>query len=196
MGIAHYPIHFTMRTFAPYDKTKQGSYEGKKKERKERLSDEWDVRIDCRADYADIIVENLKFAGNLKYCLVSGIEQPDSAAIHWGSKDLHVHICLISEFNLRRDQALALCRGPTARGPEYAVPRNKKYTYAGWYIHHTKMDQKVLKEPAIRYESGLLPLDPVEPEVKKQIQRLFKKFGSDDSASEARNQAKFGQWLE
>jgi hypothetical protein len=58
------------------------------------------------------------------------------------------------------------------------------------------MDQKVLKEPAIRYESGLLPLDPVEPEVKKQIQRLFKKFGSDDSASEARNQAKFGQWLE
>lgn len=186
-----------MRSYAPYDAKKQGSDAGKKKERKNRMSSEWDIRIDCDQEYADRIVSRLREStGCATYVLVSGIEQPDDANISYGSKDLHVHICLITEYLLRRDQALSLIRGPIPVTQEYAVPRNTRFTYAGWYLHHTKMDWKLVKEPAIRYEFGILPTDPTDTESKKKVQAMFKKFGRDDVAHEEANKKKFGIWLE
>jgi len=186
-----------MRSYAPYDRTLQSSQAGKKAERKTRTSTEWDIRIDAGPEYADRIVERLtESTGCATYVLVSGIEQPDKADITWGSKELHLHVCLVSEFELRRDQALAIIRGPIPEGEEYAVPRARKFTYAGWYLHHTKIDYKLVREPCIRFEYGTLPLDESTPEVKKKVQLMFKKFGSDDTAQREVNQAKFWMYLE
>lgn len=181
-----------MRSYGKYAK----QYTGIKKERKERSSTEWDIRIDCTAPVADTIVETLKRGGPaINYVLVSGIEQPDNANIGWGSSELHVHIALVSEYPLRRDQALALCRGLLKVGEEYAVPRNRKFTYAGWYLHHTKIDWKVVSEPVIRYEYGTLPEDPSDDETKVKVQTMFKKFGGGESKHEEKNALKFLKWL-
>jgi len=186
-----------MRPYAPYDRNLQSSQAGKKKERKTRTHTEWDIRIDADKDYADRIVKRLEEStGSATYVLVSGVEQPDNASTNWGSKELHVHVCLVSGCELRRDQALALIRGPTPESQEYAVPRNNKFTYAGWYMHHTKIDWKLVSEPAIRFEYGQLPVDICDPDVKKKVQTMFKKFGSDSTASEEANKTKFWMYLE
>lgn len=185
-----------MRHYAPYDRTKQSDYAGKKKERKERTSTEWDIRIDTTNGLVGTIIDTLKNGGPaINYCLVSGVEQPDNADITWGSRELHVHIALVSEYPLRRDQALALCRGLMKSGEEYAVPRNRKFTYAGWYMHHTKIDYKLVTEPAVRYEFGDLPEDATDEETKTKVKAMFKKFGGGETSHEAANAIKFLKWL-
>lgn len=184
-----------MRNYAPYDRKKQSSQAGKKKERAERYSTEWDIRIDCDDSYCKEIIKNLTASSNLiSYCLVSGLEQPDE--VKYGSKDVHVHIALILEYALRRDQVLGLCRGLQKRTEEYCTPRNRKYTYAGWYLHHTKLDWKLVKDVPIRYEYGTLPEDEPTEENKKNIQRLFKKFSMDDEMYQELNRIKFAEYLD
>lgn len=185
-----------MRHYAPYDKTKQGSQKGKKKERKIRLAKEWDIRIDAKPMDANKIVaclkKNIEF---LDYVLVSGVENPESAEVTWGSKEQHVHIALISKQSVSRDVALIYCRGFPKTTSEYAVPRNTKFTYAGWYMHHTKMDVKLVKEPALRFEHGTLPQDSIDEETSKKVRMMFKKFGSDSTASKDLNSIKFAAYL-
>lgn len=183
-----------MRTYAPYDRKKQGSDAGKKKIRQDRHSTEWDIRIDCDDAYATEIVNNLKNCSIISYCLVSGLEQPDD--VKYGSKDVHVHIAIILEYALRRDQVLGLCRGLQKRTDEYCVPRNRKYTYAGWYLHHTKLDWKIVKDAPIRYERGVLPEDDPTEENIVAIKRLFKKFSMDDQVYQELNRIKFAKYLD
>ena len=187
-----------MRSYAPYDRKKQGSDAGKKKERKDRSAEEWDLRIDCTMAYAEEIVQNLMRSSSvLEYALVSGIEKGDSEALSHGSKENHVHIALVFKYKLRRDQALATCRGLLKKTDEYAVPRNSRFPYAGWFLHHTKADWKLIKEPYIRYEFGLLPRDPVDDDTKKIVQRMFKKFGTGGSTEQENdNRQRFAEWLE
>lgn len=186
-----------VRSYAPYDRKKQGSDAGKKKERKERTSNEWDIRIDCDKSYAEEIVNNLKSAsGVLDYALVSGIEKSDTEQLSNASKENHVHIALISKYPMRRDQVLSLCRGHLKKTDEYAMPRNRKFTYAGWFMHHTKIDWKLASEQSIRYEYGLLPMDPIDEDTKKSVLRMFNKFGKDSDKTEEENRTRFGLWLE
>lgn len=198
-----------MRSYAPYDRTKQPSQAGKKKERQVREHHEWDIRIDCDAVYADEIVNNLKNSVHLlEYALVSGIEMPDKlefgptfippprgGAGHYGSQERHVHIGLVFKYKLRRDQVLATCRGLEKKSDEYAVPRNSRFTYAGWFMHHTKIDQKVVNEKSIRYEHGLLPHDALDDATKKNVVRMFNKFGRGSTENEEENRTRFANWL-
>jgi len=198
-----------MRTFAPYDVKKQGSQAGKKKERQERTSNEWDVRIDCDRAYADEIVSNLKNSETIMdYCLVSGIELPDNIEFphndknlvggsnHYGSQGEHIHIAIVFKYVLRRDQVLSHCRGLLKKTDEYAVPRNRKFTYAGWFLHHTKSDAKLVIEPNIRYEFGMLPRDSLDDNTKLAVQRMYNKFGRGGGlAQESDNCQRFADWL-
>nr|QTE03555.1 MAG: replication-associated protein [Prunella montanella CRESS-DNA-virus sp.] len=194
--IPHYSIDSSMRTYAPYDRTKQGSQVGKKKERRERSSEEWDIRIDCDATYADVIVNNLRNCQYLlDYALVSGIEKADSETLNYGSKNNHIHIALVFLYPMRAYQAMQHCRGLLPLTGEYCVPRNKKFTYAGWFMHHTKIDWKLANERPIRYEYGLLPADEMDDDTKKKVKSMYNKFGKGSEEWEAENKSRFLAYL-
>jgi hypothetical protein len=167
-----------MRPFAPYDRTKQSrDRTDERRVRRERKSAEWDVRIDCDVAHADYIQETLKASEHrFKYCLMGGLEQPDSATADYGSKNLHVHIALVFKHEWQREEVLEMCRGEKASSEEYAVPRNQSYTYAGWYIHHVKEDVKLVNEPCIRFEFGQLPDDTLTPKTVRSVKYMIRKY--------------------
>jgi hypothetical protein len=58
------------------------------------------------------------------------------------------------------------------------------------------MDVKLVKEPALRFEHGSLPEDPIDAETSKKVRMMFKKFGSDSTASKELNTIKFAAYLQ
>lgn len=185
-----------MRSYGKYQKNYEGKSKGSSKnERKERLANEWDIRIDCDQEYADTIMNNLNAsASHFDYALLSGIERPDHNDIKinaQGSSQDHVHIALKFKWYMRRDQVLAFCRGLTKSTDEYAAPRNRKFTYAGWYLHHAKSSYKLEGQPDVMLELGELPRDPVDPVTVKEVKRMMDKFGSNDPSKTLR----FSEWL-
>lgn len=186
-----------VRAYAPYDKKKDANRGASKKDRKERASTEWDLRIDCDRTYAEEIVNNIKNTlPIIEYALVSGIEKADAEQFSHAAKENHVHIALVFHYPLRRDQVLTTVRGFIKKTDEYCAPRNRKFTYAGWFMHHTKIDWKLAGELPIRYEYGILPIDPVDDDTKKSVVRMFNKFGKDSVKTEEENRLRFQLWLD
>lgn len=164
------------------------------KERQARVATEWDIRVDI----SDILtVENVisfikEHLDDIGYVLVSGVELPDATVslpsstytgntpkgLTLGSSENHVHVCLVLYVPINRAGALKMVRGQRKLGDEYAAPRNAKFSYAGWVIHHSKPSFKVLGEPLIRYEHGTLPMDPYTTEWALKIDAILKKWGS------------------
>jgi hypothetical protein len=151
---------------------------------------EWDVRVDVNEQLtADQVVENVKEGlADLDYVLVSGVEEPDEEGHTkpgWrndsksGSSEHHVHLCIVLREPDTRLRVLKLVRGPRKMGDEYCAPRNTKFTYAGWVIHHAKPSYKLGLEPNVRFEFGTLPMDPFTNESALSIQRMLAKWGSD-----------------
>lgn len=158
------------------------------KQRQARVATEWDIRVDVSEA---LTVENIigfikEQLDDIGYVLVSGVERPDTEGPgefvetknHSGSKEHHVHVCLVLHVPLNRAGVLKLVRGQRKMGDEYAAPRNPKFAYAGWVIHHTKPAYKVEGEPLIRYEHGTLPMDPFTTEWAMKIDALLRKWGS------------------
>lgn len=163
------------------------------KERQARVATEWDIRLDVSEGLTvDNIISYIKEAlEDVGYVLVSGVERPDSGDqvppsytgdkpkfSPTGSKEHHVHVCLVLFVPRQRSDVLKLVRGPRKMGDEYAAPRNPKFAYAGWVIHHAKPSFKVEGEPMIRYEYGTLPMDPYTTEWALKIDAILKKWGS------------------
>lgn len=164
-------------------------------ERANRAATEWDVRLDVSETLtARQIVDNVKAAGtDVSYAFVSGVERPDQH--HTDSTNLygqqiwktngsvshehHVHIAIIVESPVNRATILKLLRGPRKLTDEYAVPRNPKFTYAGWIVHHNKPQYKLEGEPTCHYESGDLPMDPYTTDSAAKVERMLKKWGTD-----------------
>ena len=113
------------------------------KERRERTATEWDIHIDVNDEITPATIRDnlLLDIHGLDYALVSGIEIPDVNGLVRASLQDHVHIALIFKDAVNRERALRACR-PTKLTDEYAVPRNQKYTYAGWLAHHAKAGWK------------------------------------------------------
>ena len=123
------------------------------KEYRTRESTEWDVRVDCvNGITPDTIRVQMQLReSDIVYGLIGGLENADTkmstetnvygSAIHTTggsvSKEQHVHIALVFLRPVCRATALKMCR-ETKLGDEYATPRNRKFTYAGWLAHHTK----------------------------------------------------------
>lgn len=160
------------------------------KERQTRLATEWDVRLDVSdALTADNIIGFIKEElDELAYVLVSGVERPDTDGPgefvqekkHSGSEQNHVHLCVVLFVPRSRCDVLKLVRGPRKMGDEYCAPRNAKFPYAGWVIHHAKPSFKLAGEPDIRFERGNLPMDPFTSDWALKIQGLMRKWGSVD----------------
>ena len=156
-----------------------------RKEYQTRESTEWDVRVDC---VNGITPETIRAQMQLRletlvYGLIGGLERPDSVTLtdgSIGSKEDHVHIALVFLTPVCRATALKMCR-ETKVGDEYATPRNRKYTYAGWLAHHTKLAFKVDPDaPKVFYEYGTLPMDSYDEETCWKVVKILKKFATPD----------------
>lgn len=170
------------------------------KQRAERLAREWDIRIDVNLfitpnDIKTCLLTDLE---GLDYALISGIEVPDTKFGNYdpskvgasGSTQEHVHIALIFKEPVNRERALRACR-PAKLTDEYAVPRNPKFTYAGWLAHHTKEAFKLDPlMPAIFFEHGFLPEDAMDEATCWKVAKILKKFGSKSI------KARFGAYYE
>lgn len=164
------------------------------KERQERLATEWDVRLDITdaLPVQDVLDRARDALDEVLYILVSGVERPDlassTAAFGNGkpsptaSSEHHVHLCVVLLAPLKRVDVLKLLRGPRKLGDEYCAPRNPKFTYGGWYIHHAKPGFKLDGEPLVRFEHGTLPMDPVTTDTAMKIKSLQKKWGTPTTA--------------
>lgn len=164
------------------------------KQRQERLATEWDIRVDV-SDVLPVerVVSNIKERlDDLLFVLVSGVEMPDKdvgqehsngskivRSTGTTSSEHHVHVCVVLFTPVRRRDVIELVRGPRKLGDEYCTPRNPKFTYAGWVIHHGKPGWKILGEPLVRFEHGTLPLDPVTTDTAVKVAAILKKWGTD-----------------
>lgn len=181
-----------MRTFG-YQQRSLGGQQLTGWERKSLYSNreatEWDIRLDINELLtADVIINNIKERlDELCYVLVSGVERPDKFSspdgakgkpIASGSTEHHVHLCIVLFKPSKRGDVLQLVRGTRKLGDEYCAPRNAKFAYAGWIIHHGKPGYKIDNEPLIRYEFGTLPMDPFTEECANKIQGMLRKWGT------------------
>ena len=163
------------------------------KQRQARVATEWDIRLDINDILTpEVIVSNIKEAlasprgDDISYVLVSGVERPDTMGpgkfvpdkVGSGSTEHHVHLCVVLLVPRQRFDVLKLVRGPRKVGDEYAAPRNAKFPYAGWVIHHAKPAFKLDGEPDIRFERGDLPMDPFTSDWALKIQGIMKKWSS------------------
>lgn len=157
------------------------------KQRANRESNEWDIRIDVTNEITpDTIKSRIKeHECELVYALIGGVEVPDITFIsdkldlkRGESQDLHVHIALVTMYPVKREDALKMCRAHKS-GDEYAVPRNTKFTYAGWLAHHTKQQYKLDQDASvIHYEYGTLPMDSYDEATCWSVLKMLKKFGT------------------
>ncbi len=175
-----------MRTYAKNYKVNNASKPYvSRKEYRTRESTEWDVRVDCvNGITPETIRSQMQVRlSELVYGLIGGLERPDSTTLTdgaIGSKEDHVHVALVFIAPVCRATALKMCR-ETKVGDEYATPRNKKFTYAGWLAHHTKLAFKVDPEaPKVFYEYGTLPMDSYDEETCWKVVKILKKFATPD----------------
>lgn len=165
------------------------------KEYRTRESTEWDVRVDC---VNGITPETIRATMQLReedlvYGLIGGMELPDPSGTAMSSvngdiplklgatlsSQQHVHVALVFLRPVVRATALKMCR-ETKLGDEYATPRNKRFTYAGWLAHHTKAAFKVDPESTLFYEHGTLPMDAYDEQTCWAVLKILKKFGTPD----------------
>lgn len=158
------------------------------KEYRTRESTEWDVRVDCvNGITPDTIRVQMQLReSDIVYGLIGGLESPDGnlpvpveQRTNIGSSQEHVHIALVFLRPVCRATALKMCR-ETKLGDEYATPRNRKFTYAGWLAHHTKLAFKVDPESTLFYEYGTLPMDSYDEQTCWAVLKILKKFGNPD----------------
>lgn len=147
-------------------------------EYKNRKANAWDIRFDTANIDIDAYVESVKkHIKKILYLLVSGKE--------FGSNPLmgkpgafyeseHVHIAFISYDPMTRTEVLEWFR-PKKETQEYCTPRNAKFTYLGWRIHHVK-DETKITDKRILYESGTLPMDRINEKNANEIRRMLNKF--------------------
>ena len=166
------------------------------KEYRTRESTEWDVRVDCvNGITPETIRDQMQMRlPDIVYGLIGGLERADGhnsqthnfngepVRVTNGSvsKEEHVHIALVFLTPVCRATALKMCR-EAKLGDEYATPRNKKFTYAGWLAHHTKAAWKVDPEaPKVFYEYGTLPMDSYDEDTCWKVVKILKKFATPD----------------
>ena len=185
-----------MRTYAKNYKVNNASKPYvSRKEYRTRESTEWDVRVDC---VNGITPESIRVQMQLRqsdivYGLIGGLESPDGVNPQYTapngevvlltggtvSKQEHVHVALVFLTPVCRATALKMCREDKV-GDEYATPRNKKFTYAGWLAHHTKRASKVDPESTLFYEHGTLPMDSYDEDTCWKVAKILKKFATPD----------------
>lgn len=165
-----------------------------KKQREEKKSTEWDLRMDVSdSDGARAIVDYVKDKKFI-YANVSGVERgPERQFIvneGWKSvESTHVHCALVVEIPITRAEALAYFREKKTSN-EYGAVRRSNFTYAGWRMHHGKEDTKLDGQPAFLLERGTLPMDPYNEETAVKVASMVSRYGREEDVS------KYEPWID
>lgn len=168
-----------MRTYGTYTNSKSGG--ARKVVYANRESCQWDVRFDTANISVEDIIMNVR--NNLQfttYVLIGGKEFGSHPIYQQGQQmrhqdpTEHVHCALIVKTPIKRWQALKIFR-ETKVDDEYCVPRNEKFTFLGWRLHHIKDDTKI-DDQRILFEHGTLPMDRIDEHNIKEIKRMLAKF--------------------
>lgn len=142
----------------------------------QRVEDrQWDARFNIKSqDNLDQIVDNVKSLadqGKLKYALIGGVEIGTRPNQEDYQKE-HIHCAFIFHNRISKN---SIVKHLELEDSYYLVPRNRKYPYAGWKKHHTKLFSKKDPESLELYEYGQIPMDikekssvAVGPEEKKR----------------------------
>lgn len=175
-----------MRTFIPAPSRDQT---GKKELYRTRASTEWDLSFTFPSDALympkSMIVTIEDFIrtnpDQIKYALISGIEMGTNSESLTTHNAHHVHCCLVVKDAMTRDQALQVFELEEVykhnKFKHYAMPRNPEWTYAGWKLHHTKVDTKIDPTSTILFEYGSMPQDDQDnPNVKRQLTIMRRKY--------------------
>lgn len=188
------PAFSTMRTYAKNYKSNPATVTRTTvHDYKNRESTEWDVRLDLVNGFTSskLLEHAVAHKAKLAFCVIGAEEQPDTGhpvynkpkAHGTASEEIHVHVAIILQKPAKRGDVLQLLRGPRPIGTnnEYAVPRNPKFTYAGWIAHHTKVLTKIDPNGPLKlYEFGDLPMDAYDEDTCWKVVRMIKKFGNDE----------------
>ncbi len=168
-----------MRTYGTYKNSKSGG--ARKPVYANRESTQWDLRFDTsKVDVEDLIGSLRNRLDDITYVLIGGKEFGTSAVFMFGrpvtpiEATEHVHCALIVKKPIKRWEALKFFR-ESKIDDEYAVPRNEKFTYLGWRLHHIKDDTKI-DDKRILFEHGTLPMDRIDESNIKEIKRMVAKF--------------------
>lgn len=162
-------------------------------EYKNRESTEWDVRLDLVNGFssAKCLEHCVAHKDKFKFVFIGAEEIPDVPEPNIGyerskkpqSEEIHIHVAVVMQKPCKREDVLQLLRGPRTigKGNEYAVPRNPKFTYAGWIAHHSKLAFKLNPNGPLKlYEYGDLPMDSYDEDTCWKVIKILKKFGNDD----------------
>lgn len=169
-----------MRTFGTYKNSSSGGARAKNYAARE--STQWDLRFDTATiDVNNLIMEARNHLDDALYILIGAKEFGSHPIFHPGGLPAshfdpteHVHCALITKKPVKRWEALKFFR-ETKIDDEYCVPRNEKFTFLGWRLHHIKDDTKIGDE-RILFEYGTLPMDKINEHNIKEIKRMLAKF--------------------
>lgn len=166
-----------------------------RKQQTARIGKEWDVRVTLTDTYTtgDVskCVQDAK--RSLLWCLVGGAERGHSkqearegVPISFDEDGTavfdhdHHHLCLVFYQDHTYDQVLSMLHKKRGEGI-YAVVRNPVYTYAGWKIHATKPQTKIVETERVVTEFGTMPIDEDTDENRGKILYMVKKYGDDET---------------
>jgi len=142
---------------------------------------QWDIRLDTADIDINMFIQELKtHKDKLLYALVGakeyGMNPSNGFVPNSAYESEHVHVAIVTYNKMKRNEVMRLFREHKLSG-EYCVPRNQKFTYAGWKIHHIK-DETKIGEDRILWEYGTLPMDVMTPGVAKSIKAMIHKYPS------------------
>lgn len=145
---------------------------------------EWDMSLRTATQSSALqIVETIREKSyGLSYVLVGGMEADQTSEF---GKESHVHIALIFLEPQTRNQIIGLFGLDPKEPGLYLTPRNEKYLYATWKIHHTKKQTKISNTPSdwVLLELGKLPVDSDQDLLKNRsfLIRFVTRYETDPS---------------
>lgn len=179
-----------MRT---YIKNPSRDQTGLREKRRTETSNEWDIGLNLEkedvATHIAVLIAYCKAQCEkpdtpIVYLLIGGVEYTEQTRKkdNTTKDNYHVHICLVTNKKINKQEALSCVRIMKMGPKEYARVRqnknNKHQTYYGWRIHHIKPDTKIDVNKRLLFEFGTLPEDVWDNAKITNCNGVVRRYGS------------------
>lgn len=157
-----------------------------------RKATEVDVRVTFHVDEADVQATAEAFVtyvreaieAQLVYGMFGNVELGASTWKSVPDPKFHIHGALVFAEPVKLWTMKAAFKQFPGMVDVYVVPRNTKFPYKSWIMHHNKLETKVGSNVPL-WTTGKLPSDDGTADTLRQIIRMGRKFGFDVSHEQA-----------